>query len=156
MDGVEVPVPAPDDNADGVPDNYLHVDGEFRGQNDFDLNIATPQFEISDLFDVYGFLNDPRRVLNSLEDMFDGLSGTVNDNMEVLDNIPLIGDQLAGAGDFLDEIKTTLLGTPTGLDENGNSRYGDAVNGYTGSLGGILQELDDADQGTFDLSLIHI
>ncbi|MGB1881851.1 MAG: hypothetical protein ACPHTD_14140, partial [Gammaproteobacteria bacterium] len=76
-----------DRNEDGIPDNVLHVDGQFRGANDYDLNFVAPDlFSFQDLFAA---LKDPKVLLKGLTGFFDGINDIAEGLSEA--DVPLIG-----------------------------------------------------------------
>ncbi|MGY8997000.1 MAG: hypothetical protein ACKVH7_11205, partial [Alphaproteobacteria bacterium] len=145
-----------DADNDGVPDNVLHVDGVFRGENDYDLNFAVPKFDLSAAFNIFALLNDPAIVLSSLEAMFGELGKQVAATIASLE-LPLIGDGLDGADQFIDDMRISLLGAPAGPAGEywtTTSRPTDA-SGYIDSLGGFLQKAIDDDDTVFE-SIINL
>jgi hypothetical protein len=85
-------------DGDGNLDHVLHVDGDFRGQDDFDLNFSIPElFSFVDLFD---YLKNPKNVLTGLTGFFSGIND-IADSLSKAD-IPLIG------GDIFNDLKTSL------------------------------------------------
>ncbi|MBW2277841.1 MAG: hypothetical protein JRF63_10135, partial [Deltaproteobacteria bacterium] len=126
-------------NADGFADNVLHVDGEFRGDNDFDLNIATPEIGLS-LQDLFALLNDPKVLLTGVEGFFFGI-GKMADGLDAVE-IPLLGggpfdgltDDLRGLGESVLGVKTDKLYGADAGDLQGQRIYSD------GGVGKWLQD----------------
>ena len=133
-----------DFNGDGYGDNILHIDGQFRGDGDYDLNFITPNLNLADAFNVFEILNDPAKVLQGLEGMFDGLKSSIGDKFDNL-NLPLVGDALKDAPDFIDDLRDSLLSAK-------------GANGlYSGGLGKALQDeaLKDEDVRRSTIELIQ-
>ena len=97
-----------DRNGDGYGDHVLHVDGTFRGNNDFDLNIAVPKFDLSAAFGLFKLLNDPQNIVDGFNGFFDGLADGIDKYLEPL-NLPMIGDALSDAPEFLRDLKTKVV-----------------------------------------------
>jgi len=135
-------------DGDGIADNALHLKGTIVGGKNVPGGIstsftyATPA--LSSGFDLFALLNDPRSVLLGLESMFDGLKSRVEENIANV-NLPLVGDQLADAADFITDLKQDLLGKP-----NSAGKYIRANGQYLNSLGGFLQDAIDHNRGTFN------
>ena len=47
-----------------IPDHLLHIDGEFRGKNDYDFNFIAPNIDVSKL--LFALLNDPDDLVGGL------------------------------------------------------------------------------------------
>jgi len=91
----------------GVADNalYLHLD---ITENGFE-NIERYLPSLVPSFDLFAILNDPGQVLNGLEEMFEGMKGSLESKFTQL-ALPLIGDELKDAAKFIDVLRAELLG----------------------------------------------
>ena len=135
-------------DGNGIADNALHLKGTIVGGKNVPGGIstsftyATPS--MSSGFDLFAMLNDPRSVLSGLESMFDGMKNRVEENIANV-NLPLVGDQLADAADFISDLKQDLLGKP-----NSAGKYLRSNGQHLDTLGGYLQEAIDNNRGTFN------
>ncbi len=97
-------------DGNGVPDNVLHADGQFRGTNDFDFNLVTP--DLVSFEGLFNLLRDPQKLLSGMTSFFDG----VNDIADGLANvdIPLIGsDAFEGLGEQIESLEKFVMGDRT-------------------------------------------
>ncbi|BAN68243.1 DUF4347 domain-containing protein [endosymbiont of unidentified scaly snail isolate Monju] len=100
-----------DQNGDGIPDNVLHFDAGFDLGTGIDWQVVAP--DIGDLFSLSALLNDPARVLSGLEAMFDTLENGMLGRFASLD-LPVVGDAIQDAGNFVSTLRQSLLGDKTG------------------------------------------
>lgn len=99
-----------DRNGDGYRDNVLHLDAEFRGNNDFDYKLVLPKFDLLGVaLDVFALLNDPETLLEGLDGMFDGIKDGLNSQFASM-ALPMVGDKLKDAAKFIDNLRDSLLG----------------------------------------------
>ena len=127
-----------DEDGDGIPDHVLHVDGVFRGDNDFDVNYAIPSFDLSAAFELFKLLNDPTTVINALDTMFVQIETTLSQRLASL-NLPLIGDKLGPAADFVSDLRDDVVGVLTDPDSAFDPDTNPYLNGVGAALGpGIL------------------
>ncbi len=133
-----------DDNGDGFGDNVLHVEGDFRGTNDFDLEFVVPDlFSYGDLFNL---LKDPKNLLTGLSGFFGGIQELADQLATV--NIPLIGSgAFKDLGDSLEQLEELVMGDKSEADfiylVDGSVAYTNDVT-YSGKLGGLLQNRIEA------------
>ncbi|MGD8475608.1 MAG: matrixin family metalloprotease, partial [Burkholderiales bacterium] len=93
-------------NGDGIADNVLHVDGVFRGPNDYDLKFAAPGIGLS-MQDLFALLNDPQTLLTGLEGFFSGID-KIADGIDAVE-VPLVG------GSAFDDLAASLRGMRTSV-----------------------------------------
>ncbi|MDO9175286.1 MAG: hypothetical protein Q7V62_10820, partial [Actinomycetota bacterium] len=101
-----------DRNGDGHGDNVLHLSAAFE----FDILNAeletTTEFVVPDLVPsagLFDIINDPGMVLSGVEGMFDNLKAGIESKFAQL-VLPMIGDELQDAADFVGDLKYDLLG----------------------------------------------
>lgn len=120
-------------DGDGFGDNVVHAEGSFSVgadqafRTEFDYVLPNVSLDFDGFAVIFGLLNDPVAILNGLEAMFDGLKATLDSKFAEL-ALPLLGDALEDAPDFIDDIRDTMLSVKdpdTGL--------------YAGGLGALLQ-----------------
>ncbi|MBL4898920.1 MAG: DUF4347 domain-containing protein, partial [Colwellia sp.] len=142
-------------NADGINDNVLHIEGEFRGENDYDLDFIAPDLLPS--IDLFALLNDPKAIVDGLNTMFDAFKSALGSQFAEL-IIPVLGDELKEAANFIDDgdksqgsdLRDLVVGLNTQADGEGI---------YTSGIGKLLkvgvQELNlhGATGGSFTLAL---
>ena len=127
-----------DRNGNGYPDNVLHVGTGFSNHGGFKgLQIITPNLVPG--FDLFAYLNDPATILSGLEKFFttvqDGVDGEIG-GVE----IPVIGDAMDDAANFVGDLRDRLLGEKVGGT-------------YTSGLGQSLQQ--GSEQGKTTIQLIQ-
>jgi Ca2+-binding RTX toxin-like protein len=147
---------ANDENGDGIPDNVLHLDGTFRGDNNYDLNFVMPTVNTSILGNLFGMLNEPATLLSGLETMFGDLGKQIAENVASL-NLPMIGDALDNSDQFVDDLRNKLLGqanvggkyyTTDTPATNNDGTIPDSE--YLDTIGGFLQKAIDRGEKVFD------
>ena len=107
-----------DENEDGYPDHLLHIDGEFRGQNDYDFNFVAPNIDVSKL--LFALLNDPEILLAGLEGFFYTVD-LVADGIDMIE-LPLTG------GEPFDNLARSLRGAREGvLGHKSGDDYSDGI-----------------------------
>ena len=123
-----------DEDEDGYPDHLLHIDGEFRGKNDYDFNFVAPNIDVSKL--LFALLNDPEFLLAGLEGFFYTVD-LVADGIDKIE-LPLTG------GEPFDNLANSLRGAREGVLGH---KVGDK---YTDKLGSWLQEkIEKGDKDVF-------
>ena len=133
-------------DGDGLADNVLHVSGQFRGAQDFDLEYAVPNLlDFGALFDQ---LRDPKALLTGLTGFFDGMRD-VADRLGTVE-IPLIGSaNFDKLGDQIRSLEEAVMGKLQGgtfVTTSDKYDYTNSVRYETGgaSLGVVLQAAIDA------------
>ncbi|MFM9971581.1 MAG: DUF4347 domain-containing protein, partial [Burkholderiales bacterium] len=125
-------------NADGYGDNVLHVGGQLDatlGQGiSTNLDVIIPSLVPS--IDIFALLNDPETMLKGIDGMFTGIKDGLNSKFASL-ALPLVGDKLKTAANFVDKLRDSLLGVKTGQGSTSVT----AISRYdSGSLGYILAD----------------
>ncbi|MEI6722899.1 MAG: hypothetical protein WCO67_19215, partial [Betaproteobacteria bacterium] len=136
-------------NGDGLGDNVLHVAGSLDatvGQGiTTNFEVVIPSLVPS--IDLFALLNDPETLLLGIDGMFKGIKSGLNDKFASL-ALPLIGDKLKDAANFVDGLRDSLLGVAAGqqlTDATDELRYN------TGTLGRLLAHAITTHQTVSDL-----
>ncbi|CAB5140735.1 diguanylate cyclase/phosphodiesterase (GGDEF & EAL domains) with PAS/PAC sensor(s), partial [Olavius algarvensis associated proteobacterium Delta 3] len=141
-----------DRNGDGIPDHILHVDGLFRGDNDFDFNFVPPHFDMLSAFSLFALLNDPEKIITGLDAVFYGMS-EVKDYFDSLSDessgssLPLIGEEMDKGTDFVEDLRHRVLGELTDPSQD----FDWETNPYKNGLGKVLGDGVEAGRNTIEI-----
>ncbi|MFV2089780.1 MAG: hypothetical protein ACC642_03915, partial [Pseudomonadales bacterium] len=141
-----------DRDGDGYGDNVLRISTQFDN--------TLPSFEtvtpsLAGMFDLFAIINDPGLVLAGLENMFSGIKAGLEARFAQI-GLPLVGDKLAQAADFVDEsLRARVLGIAdlsTGMSGSGVFDIDSADGRYaSGGLGAALFSADRNGESTSEI-----
>ncbi|MCS7468642.1 beta-propeller fold lactonase family protein [Stieleria sp. ICT_E10.1] len=150
-DNIPVGGTTEDNDDNGFGDNVLHVGVSMESQGfsggDFDYDLSGPG--VKELFGLGAMINDPKNLLDGLEQLFAGLNSDLDAKFAEL-GLPLAGDALKDAASFVGTLEDDLLGIKQDVPNAGGFYYyGDA--GYDARLGAALESAIANDETVLDL-----
>ena len=112
-------------DGNGFPDHWLHIDGVFNGNNDFEVHYSIPSFDLGSAFDLFKLLNDPQNIIDGLNAMFNTIEDSLTSQL-AQSALPFLGTALEDSASFVGELREDVVGRL----QNPNQAYDAATNPY--------------------------
>ena len=120
-------------DGNGFPDHWLHIDGVFNGNNDFEVHYSIPSFDLGSAFDLFKLLNDPQNIIDGLNAMFNTIEDSLTSQL-AQSALPFLSTALEDSASFVGELREDVVGRL----QNPNQAYDAATNPYLNGVGKAL------------------